>query len=133
MKAFFLFFSVLAIVILAGGCVGTNALGVIDESIPSERLSHLEIRNNMTVVLWNNQPVEWSPDGMTNSRVSISLPPGEHSFTVRWTESNILDWHETRNIEPTEFLPGHSYRIYQQKIWLLFFTIKNVKIKDVTK
>ena len=138
MKTKIAILAVLAIAVLAGSCVGTNALGVLDESVPPESLSHLEVRNNLTVVLWNNQPVEWTPEGLGNSRVTISLPPGEHSFTVRWTESQTQQgftrsWYETRDIEPTTFLPGHSYRISQQRIWLIFFTVKNVRIKDVTK
>lgn len=127
----FLFVS-LAAVILFSGCVGTNAMGVFDISIPEEKLSHLQIRNNLSVVLFNSQPVEWAP-GLTQNKVTISLPPGEHSFMVRYFVSDNRGHHTvTANIPATTFLPGHTYRIYKRNIWLVFFTITNVRIRDVT-
>jgi hypothetical protein len=128
---------ILITAVLFSGCVGTNVLGVFDESVPEEMLSHLEIRNNLSVVLFNNQPVQWAP-GLIQNSVTISVPAGENNFIVTWTESvnrgggfyDII----TRTADVSkEFLPGHSYRIYMQSIWLIFFTIKNVRIKEVSR
>jgi len=118
------------------GCVGTTALGVLDESVPQASLSNLELRNSMRVVLYDNQPVDWGPTGLTNSRATISIPSGNHTFMLTWVESvnhGGLAWAETRNATiEQECLPGHNYRIYQQKIWLLFFTITNIKVKEIS-
>jgi hypothetical protein len=127
--------AMLAVLIFAG-CVGTTALGVLDESAPQEFQCPLEIRNNLSVIVYDGRPVEWEPEGLTNSRVTISLPPGDHTFVTKYTVSNTSANMTTVNtvtdtITQT-FLAGHSYRIYRQNIWLLFFTISNVKIKDVT-
>jgi hypothetical protein len=109
------------------GCVGTTALGIFDDSVPEELLCPLEIRNNVVVIVYDNKPVEWAP-ALTANKVTISLPPGEHTFMIRYGDG---DYTLTNQITE-EFLPGHSYRIYKQKIWLLFFTITNIKFKDVT-
>jgi hypothetical protein len=127
--------AILAILTLAG-CVGTTALGVLDESVPPESLCPLEIRNNLAVIVYDNQPVEWAAEGLTNSRVTISLPPGEHTFITRYYVTQSSQYYST-TYPVTEtitqvFLPGHSYRIYRQNIWLIFFTITNIKIKDVS-
>jgi hypothetical protein len=129
-------FFALAASVLLSSCVGTKALGVLDDSIPEEMQSHLEIRNNLTVILYDNQPVEWAP-GFTQNRVTISLPPGEHSFLVKWivtsgSGANVRYHTRTGEVPTTEFLPGRSYRIYKQSIWVVFFTIERIKIKDVT-
>jgi hypothetical protein len=117
-------------------CVGTTALGVLDESVPEESRCPLEIRNNLAVIVYDNQPVEWV-SALTANKITISLPPGEHSFMVRYyvTRNTGYNQSETYPVTETisqEFLPGHSYRIYRQNIWLLLFTITNIKIKDVT-
>jgi hypothetical protein len=117
------------------GCVGTTALGVLDESVPEEFQCPLELRN-VAVIIYDNQPVEWVP-GLTANKVTISLPPGEHTFMTRYFVSgkNAIGGYESyarTNTITQEFLPGHSYRIYKQNIWLLFFTISNIKCKDVT-
>jgi hypothetical protein len=126
---------VLAVLIFTG-CVGTTALGVLDESVPEGSLCPLEVRNNISVIVYDNQPVEWLPEGLGNSRVTISLPPGEHTFMIKYYVSQSSGYYSTTytvtdTITQT-FLPGHSYRIYRQNIWLIFFTINNIKIKDVT-
>jgi amino acid permease len=128
---------ILITAVLLSGCVGTNALGVFDESVPEEMLSHLEIRNSLSIALFNNVPVQWSP-GLTQNSVTISVPAGENSFVVTWIESHHRGGGFYDNITITanvskEFLPGHGYRIYMQRIWLVFFTIKNVKIKEVSR
>jgi hypothetical protein len=129
-------FFALAAAVLLGACVGTKALGVLDDSIPEEQLSHLQINNSLTVILFDNKPVEWAP-GLFDNRVTISLPPGQHSFLVKWYEttgSGAMQRTVTRTAEvpTTEFLSGHTYRIYKQNIWLLIVTITSVKIKDIT-
>ena len=117
------------------GCVGTTALGVLDESVSEESLCPLEIRHKLAVVIYDNQPVEWSP-AFTSNKVTIALPPGEHTFMTRYFESQSNGYYSTTrpvtNTVSAVFLPGHSYRIYKQVIWLIFFTVVNVKIKDVT-
>jgi hypothetical protein len=127
--------AVVAVLILAG-CTGITALGVLDESVPEESQCPLEIRNNLAVIIYDNQPVEWMSEGMGNTRASISLPPGEHTFMTRHYETRTSGYFTTTytitNTLNATFLPGHSYRIYRQNIWLIFFTITNVKIKDVT-
>jgi hypothetical protein len=112
--------------LVLGGCVGTTALGIFDDSVPEEFLCPLELRNNISVIVYDNKPVEWKP-GFTDNKVTISLPPGEHTFMVKYPAGDY-----TRTTQITQdFLPGHSYRIYKQKIWLVFFTILNVKCKDL--
>ena len=123
--------------IIFAGCVGTTALGVLDESVPEQSLVNLELRDDLRVVLYDSQPVDWGPSGLTHSRATIGIPPGYHKLMIAWTESSnsggfINTYTHTKDIEQ-DFAAGSSYRIYMQKIWLLFFTIKNVKIKDVTK
>ena len=137
MKAKLFLLAVLAASVLLGACVGTKALGVLDESIPEDQRCNLEIRNNIAVVAYNNQPVEWEP-GLTENKVTIALPPGEHSFVVRYYETRSIgpnlseSYPVTANISGTTFVAGHSYRIYMQKVWLVILTLKSVKIKDVT-
>jgi len=136
MKTKTLLLAIAACAALLGACVGTKALGILDESIPEEMLCHLEIRNNLAVVLFNNQPVEWAP-GLTENKVTISIPPGEHSFGVRYFVTRgygAFTYTEPvlANVAATELVPGHSYRIYKQNIWLLFVTITSIKIKDIT-
>ena len=136
MRAKAVLFTILAVTVLLGACVGTKALGVLDESVPEESQCPLEIRNNLAVILFNNQPVEWAP-GLTENKVTISLPPGEHSFAVRYYVSRSYGAYTesvpvVKSVEATEFIPGHSYRIYRQNINLLIVTITNIKIKDVT-
>jgi hypothetical protein len=125
-----------AAVLIFAGCVGITALGVLDESVPEESQCSLEIRNNLAVIIYDNQPVEWVSEGIGNSRVSISLPPGEHTFMTRHYETQSSGYYSTTytitNTLTQTFLPGHSYRIYRQNIWLILFTITNIKIKDVT-
>ncbi|MDR1248221.1 MAG: hypothetical protein LBK63_02855 [Treponema sp.] len=127
--------TILAVLIFAG-CVGVTALGVLDESAPQEFQCPLEIRNNLSVIVYDGRPVEWAPEGLTNSRVTITLPPGEHTFVTKYTVSNnsanMTTINTVTDTLTQTFLAGHSYRIYRQDIWLLFFTISNVKIKDVT-
>lgn len=138
MKKSYVFVPALAALALAG-CVGTTALGVLDESVPEEARCPLEIRNNLAVIVYDNQPVEWVST-LTADKVTISLPPGEHTFMIRYyvtSQRNYGGYTETVSTPVTdtvtqEFLPGHSYRIYKQSIWLLIVTITNIKIKDVT-
>jgi hypothetical protein len=129
MKKAKLFVPALAALVLAG-CVGTTALGVLDESVPEESQCPLEIRNNLAVIVYDNQPVEWVSE-LIADKITISLPPGEHTFVTRYYASIGNGYPVTTTITQ-EFLPGHSYRIYQQDIWLIFFTITNIKIKDVS-
>jgi hypothetical protein len=136
MKTKAVFLAILASAVLFGSCVGTKALGVLDESVPEEMRCDLEIRNNLSVVLFNNRPVEWAP-GLSENKVTITLPPGNHTFGVRYYISRSVGYnlYETVPVMKTvelEFIPGHSYRIYKQDIWLLFITITNIKVKDVT-
>jgi uncharacterized protein YcfL len=123
---------VLALAALAlAGCVGTTALGVLDNSVPEEFLCPLEIRNNVVVIVYDKQPVEWTP-GLTDNKVTITLPPGEHTFITKYYVANGYSSYAVTAEVTQEFLPGHSYRIYKQSIWLLFFTIETIKCKDVT-
>jgi hypothetical protein len=126
----------LAALLVFAGCVGTTALGVYDESVPEESQCPLEIRNDLGVILYDNLPVTWAPDSLLASKTTITLPPGEHTFVVRYYETvqyGSVQESVARTVTlAQEFIPGHSYRIYQQKIWLILITIKNIKIKDVT-
>ena len=121
--------------ILFSACVGINNLGVLDETVPEAMRANLEIRNNLTVILYNDQPVNWS-SGLTQNRVTIALPPGESTFLVQWTEtsgSGAHAMHYTRTQTVSmNFLPGRDYRIDKRNIWLLFITITNARIRDVT-
>jgi hypothetical protein len=142
-KAAVLIPAIMACAVLLGACVGTNALGVLDESVPEEMLCHLEIRNSLAVILFNNRPVEWAP-GPIDNKVTISLPPGEHKFGVKYYQSQKVvtvkdgiastSYEEVAvlDIVETEFMPGRSYRMYRQNIWLIFFSFSIIKVKDVT-
>jgi hypothetical protein len=132
-----LLWAMVAGVMLMSACVGIEHLGVLDESIPEEQQCLLEVRNNMRVVLFNNQPVDWYPGSLTKDKITIYVPPGDNTFVVTYVVTTTWgDGYTTnRTVSKTvgaEFLPGHSYRIYMQSIWLFFVTIRNVKIKDVT-
>jgi hypothetical protein len=127
---------VLALAALAfTGCVGTTALGVLDESVPEAFLCPLEVRNNLAIIVYDNQPIVWAPE-FTSNKFTISLPPGEHTFMVRYYESrqigSVSESYPVTDTITQEFLPGHSYRIYKQTIWIVIGTISFVKIKDVT-
>jgi hypothetical protein len=133
-------FFVLALTALAlTGCVGTTALGILDNSLPEEFLCPLEIRNNLAVIVYDNQPVEWEP-GPADNKVTITLPPGEHTFMTRYYKTvttnygnySVSNRYAVTDTLTQEFLPGHSYRIYKQSIWLVLFTIDTIKCKDVT-
>ncbi|MCL2763182.1 MAG: hypothetical protein FWD36_08275 [Treponema sp.] len=117
-------------------CVGLQDMGVLDDSIPEEKRCYLQIRDNLAVILYNNQPVEWKP-ALTKNKISIVLPPGESTFMVQYYVSgrDMSGFSTTQMKTATvnmEFIPGRSYRIYKQNIWLVFFTLTNIKIKDVT-
>jgi hypothetical protein len=117
--------------LILSGCVGTKNLGVLEPDLPEGLQCPLEIRNSLVVALYDNMPVNWNP-GFSQNKVAITLPAGQHSFLVKWeTSSGNTIYTHTETITH-EFLPGHSYRIYKQKIWLILFTITNIKIKDVT-
>jgi hypothetical protein len=135
MKIKVIFLAILVCVVLFGSCVGTNALGVFDESVPEDMRCDLEIRNNLAVILFNNMPVEWVP-GLSENKVTITLPPGNHTFGVRYFITRSYgNYQETVPVLKTveaEFIPGHSYQIYKQEIWILVLTITNIKVKDVT-
>jgi hypothetical protein len=126
---------VLAALLLPAGCAGTKDLGVLDPSLPEERQCPLEIRDNLSVIMYDNQPVEWIP-GFDQNKVDIVLPAGQHSFVVKYYTTTGSQYHTTTQAHTViinqEFLPGHSYRIYQIRIWLIFFTIINTRIKDLT-
>ena len=126
--------AILAGTLLLSTCVGTKAMGVLDESVPEAMQCPLEIRNKLAVILFNNQPVMWAPS-LTENKVTISLPPGSHSFTVRWLETRklagVTDVYPVTKDLSMEFIPGHSCRIYKQTINLIITKITNVKIKEV--
>jgi len=137
MKTKIVLWAIVAGVMLMSACVGVEHLGVLDESIPEEQQCFLEVRNNLRVVLYNNQPVDWYPSGITKDKVTIYVPPGDSTFLVTYVVTNTAaDGYTTsRTVSKAvdmKFQPGHSYRIYMQSIWLFFVTIRNVKIKDVT-
>jgi len=135
MKTKIALWAMAASIMLMSACVGVEHLGVLDESIPEEQQCFLEVRNNMRVVLFNNQPVDWYPSALTSDKVTIYVPPGDNTFVVTYVISNTWGGMTTyTTISKTvgmNFVPGHSYRIYMQKIWLLLVTIRNVKIKEV--
>ncbi|MCL2229794.1 MAG: hypothetical protein FWC01_01735 [Treponema sp.] len=135
MKKEILLMAILAAAVSLGSCVGLNDLGILNENIPEEMRVNLEIRNNLSVALYNNMPVNWSP-GLTKNAVAIVIPPGESTFLVRWTETSgsgayMRTYDRTKTLTQT-LIPGHSYQIRKTVIWLLFITITDVSIKDVT-
>ena len=134
MKAKIVLLAILSSVVLLGACVGTNALGILDESIPESSQCQLEIRNSLSVILYDDKPVNWAPK-LGQNKVTITLPPGPHTFTATYTTTQNVGG-ATQFITNTsklsaEFIPGRNYRIVKQNIWLIFFTITNVKIKEV--
>jgi hypothetical protein len=136
MKTKAVFLTILACAVLFGSCVGTRALGVFDESVPASMSCDLEIRDNLAVVSFNDIPVEWAP-GLTDNRVTITIPSGNHTFRVRYfiTQSfgdQSITIPVTETVEGTELFPGRSYCIYKEEIWLVLVTVTNIKIKDVT-
>jgi hypothetical protein len=126
--------TVLAATVLFGACVGLRDLGVLDEMVPEDLRANLQVRNNLWVILFNDQPVEWIPTGFGRSRMAISLPPGEHSFMVRWTTTTGGAGHgggftnvHTRTVN-IEMLPGRTYRIDMQN----FIIFERLRVRDVT-
>ena len=139
-KTGLLFF--LTVSVLMSACVGTKALGVLDDGIPQEQRSHLEIRNSLSVVAFNNQPVDWTP-GIFQNKVTVELPPGRHSIEVKYTEQVTAGGVTVKTTKTAtiseEFLAGHSYQIYLQKsgtgpFSIMGFSINlaSVRIRDVT-
>jgi hypothetical protein len=134
MKNKIVFAGLLAFLVFTG-CVGTTDLGVLDSSIPEDMRCPLEVRS-LSVILYDDQPVDWSTGSIKDNKFTIALPPGPHSFMVKWYTSYnngnyTVTQAQTENVK-ADFVPGHSYRIYQQNIWLLIFTITKIKVKDVT-
>ncbi|MCL1837055.1 MAG: hypothetical protein FWG46_05860 [Treponema sp.] len=132
MKTKAVLLAILAGMLLLNACVGVKNMGAFDPSIPQDAQCLLEIRNSLGVILFNDQPVDWSPNSSQN-RVTIYLPPGNHTFSVRYYKTRSYDTYtETRqittNIAGTEFAPGGRYRIFRQSMFLS----SKVKIKDVT-
>jgi PBP1b-binding outer membrane lipoprotein LpoB len=135
MKTKIVLLAILASAVLMSACVGIEHLGVFDESVPEEQQCFLEVRNNLSVILFNNKPVNWSP-GFAKDKMSIYVPPGENTFMVTYVVqrsigNNLYVYDTISNTVGMEFLPGRSYRIYKQEIWLVFFTMPIVKIKEV--
>jgi len=128
--------AILAGAMLMSACVGVNHIGVFDESVPEQNQCLLEVRNNLSVILFNNQPVSWE-SGLTKDTVSIYVPPGENTFVVTYVQtrnlpgSNLVTHNTVSNTVSMEFLPGHSYQIYKRDIWLVFLTVTTVGIKEV--
>jgi len=116
--------AILAVTVFFSACVGLRNLGVFDESVPEAMTANLQLRNNISVILFNNQPVDWRATGLTQSRVTISLPAGEHSFMLRWTEQERM---YTRAVN-IDMIPGRTYRVDLQ--WLFF--INRIRVRDVT-
>ena len=130
MKTKAVLLAILAGTLFLNACAGTRNLGAFDPSLPQERQCLLEIRNGLGVILFNNQAVDWSPSA-SQKRVTIYVPPGNNTFSVRFYKIKSYDTYTrteqiTTNIASTEFAPGGRYRIY-----IPIFS-KNVKIKDVT-
>jgi hypothetical protein len=134
MKKIVVLIALLSIVLFVG-CVGTTALGVYDDSVPEASLCPLELRNNLSVIIYDDQPVTWEPT-LTANKTTIALPPGGHTFIFRYyvqrSYGGMTEYVAQTATVSQEFLAGHSYRIYQQNIWLVFFTISSIKCKDVT-
>ena len=135
MKTKIALFAIMVCAVLTGACVGVNHLGVLDESVPEEQRCFLEVRNDLSIIMFNNQPVKWESE-FTKDKFTIYLPPGENTFLVTYVEARtfagVTTYDTISNTVSMEFLPGHSYRIYKQKIWLLALTITSIKIKDMT-
>ena len=135
MKTKIALLAILASAVLMSACVGIEHLGVFDESVSEEAQCFLEVRNNLSVVLFNNMPVSWS-SGLTKDKITIYVPPGENTFVVTYQVQKQIGYnlYTTETVSRTvsmEFLPGRSYRIYKQETWLIFLTITSVKIKEV--
>jgi hypothetical protein len=141
-KLFFLF--TFLIFLLFVTCV-TN-LGVLDETVPQAELSHIHLWDDIRVVVFNDQPVDWRASGFAN-RATISIPSGRHSLMVAWTVEREIEpvpsyGPSTEHINLTnifyqEFRPGHIYRI-SQRIGILGFlfprwVLPHVEIRDVTR
>jgi len=136
MKTKIALLAVFAGAMLMSACVGINHIGVFDEMVPEQDQCLLEVRNNLSVILFNNQPVSWE-SGLTKDKVTIFVPPGDNTFVVTYVQarnlpgSNLITHNTVSTTLNMEFLPGHSYRIYKQEIWLIFFTITTVRIREV--
>jgi len=136
MKAKIAFFLMLTAAFICSSCIGLKDLGVLDESVPEAERVNLEIRNSLSVITYNNKPVNWG-SGLTKDKVAIVLPPGKSTFTVKWYEVQNAGSAMQRTVDRTstvtiDMLPGRSYRIYKQNINLLIINFTNIKTKDVT-
>jgi len=105
-------------------------------SILKDGWCHLEIVNDLTVVLFNDLPVEWV-QGLTGDKTDIILTPGKHSFKVKYSKTGKNGKFPDINmvftkISPTKFISGRSYRIFRQNIPFFIGTKTNIRIKDIT-
>jgi len=133
MKTKITLLTIIAAAVLFNACVGMNNLGAFDDTIPEAMQANLEIRNNLSVILYNDQPVSWSP-GFTQNKVSITLPPGPSTFVVSWTETSTLagmTFTDTRTYTLSkDLLPGHNYRITRSS-WNFIIRFSRIRISEV--
>jgi hypothetical protein len=131
--------SLLAVMMLGGCASGTVDKGVFDSSIPDDQQCYLQIQNAMSVKQFDETFVNWSPDGTwigDKAVTSVTIPAGTHKFNGTYSYQvqygGVTETKTASFSVDGECLPGHTYKIYQQKIWLIFLTITNVKFKDIT-
>ena len=86
-----------------------------DSSVPFEDQAFLEVRDGVTVVGFNGQPVRWGWE--RNYSVTIGIPSGEHVIQLERNRFNDLDFkfqYETEILflpMNINFIPGHRYVI----------------------
>jgi hypothetical protein len=136
MKAKSLWLVGIAVLVVASGCATITAKDLtFDESLPASRACSFELRDNLSISLFDGKPVKWE-SSFFGSRTNISnVPAGKHRFVLNWTTTRTWgDGHVDyipHHVEfEQDFEAGHTYR----GTHFVFLGIDfGVKVKDVTK
>jgi hypothetical protein len=128
----------IAVFLLAlSGCASVvTDKGVYSPDVPPEQSCTLEMRG-LVVNAFNGSPVLWAPDSLFSKTTKVVIPAGQHTFAGYYSYtvsrqggfSSVInkDFSNTQNC-----LPGHTYRVYLKTTWIIVWTIRKVKIKDIT-
>jgi hypothetical protein len=109
------------------------------EEPPASPVCNLELWNNISISLFDGEPVKWAP-GFFGSRTNISnVPAGRHLFVLDWTTDERYfgssDPHYVSHHEEFEytFEAGHTYQA-AHFVWTFIVVLDfGIKIKDITQ
>jgi hypothetical protein len=139
MKAKSLWLVGIAVLVAVSGCATITAKNLkFDETLPESQACTLELQDNVSISLFDGNPVKWEAS-FFGSRTNFSnFPVGHHRFVLNWTTTrcwgaggvggvDIIPHHEEFE---QDLEAGHTYRVTH---FVLFGIDFGVKIKDVTK